>query len=323
MRVNVSLIIPSCNEIQALKELLNSIPDWSNKPAEIIVIDSSQLAFNVPKALKLFLSDNNINLILIKKDNLYPGHARNIGICKARFDTLAFLDTSTHPSKSWLFDGLKIIESDNTEGVWGITSYAADNIKAKIIRASTFGEKPIRTFPGSIIKRQVFAKCGFFIEHTRAGEDGDWIDRATLHQINMSNGTEVLNYEKLSKQKFRDTIKKWFRNYTHSSRLPNSKKQTDLYSYGVAIISIIVAYNWNSVMASWETDSVYYIPNVTKISAATIAMLYIIIRGIWLPLRKGSSVYFLFPINFIAITIVSAFLDATKLSAFVYSKLNK
>ena len=76
-------------------------------------------------------------------------------------------------------------------------------------------------------------------------------------------------------------------------------------------------------MASWKTDSVYYIPNITKISAATIALAYIMIRGIWLPLRKGSSVYFLLPINFIAIVITSAVLDATKISAFIYSKFHK
>ena len=323
MQSRVSLIIPSCNDQQALEELLGSIPDWTKKPAEIIVVDSSQLPFKVSDDFMVFLSNKNINLKLIQKDYLYPGHARNIGIREARFDILAFLDTSTHPSRSWLFDGLKIIEHDNAEGVWGVTTYAADNQKAKIIRAATFGTKPIRTFPGSILKKHVFTQCGLFIEHARAGEDGDWMARAKLHDIKISKGNELLTYKKLNKQKIYDTIRKWFRNYTHSSRLPNAKKQTDLYFYAVSIISIVCAYNWNSVMASWETESVYYIPNVTKISAATIALGYVMIRGIWLPLGKGSLVSFLFPFNFIAITIFSALLDITKISAFIYSKFNK
>ena len=44
-------------------------------------------------------------------------------------------------------------------------------------------------------------------------------------------------------------------------------------------------------------------------------------RGILLPCKKGVSLRFIFPINFIFIALLSGFLDLTKALAFGYSKL--
>ena len=73
-------------------------------------------------------------------------------------------------------------------------------------------------------------------------------------------------------------------------------------------------------MANWYSNSVFYIPHVTKISISLILILYIILRGFLYPLKKGSNLKFLFPFNFIKIVMLSFALDSIKLFAFIYGK---
>ena len=99
---DVSLIIPCQNADTKLFQLFKIIPNWEIIPNEIIVIDSSLEKILIPKDFELFVKEQNIDFLLIYKKNLFPGHARNIGISKAKNSVLAFLDTSTSPSDDWL-----------------------------------------------------------------------------------------------------------------------------------------------------------------------------------------------------------------------------
>ena len=54
-----------------------------------------------------------------------------------------------------------LINKKKTDIVLGTTKYLANNNKEKIIRASTFGSSSIITIPGSLLKRNVFQKCGY------------------------------------------------------------------------------------------------------------------------------------------------------------------
>jgi len=67
----------------------------------------------------------------------------------------------------------------------------------------------------------------------------------------------------------------------------------------------------------------FFIPNVTKISVLIIILTYLFLRGVVLPMRKGASLKFIFPLNFILISLMSFFLDLTKTIAFGYSKFFK
>jgi hypothetical protein len=84
-----------------------------------------------------------------------------------------------------------------------------------------------------------------------------------------------------------------------------------------------VAFNWNAVLASWDSESALYIPNITKISALVIFISYIFIRGIFIPKRKGVSLKFIFPINFLLISFFSGMLDFVKVLAFAFGKFTK
>mgnify|MGYP001158856909 FL=1 len=319
----VSLIIPSQNAETKVHGLLRSIQNWEIIPDEIIVVDSSKNMLSNPKDIEVFTKKLNIKLLIIHEKNLYPGHARNIGIKNSSNTLLAFLDTSTQPSNKWLSSGLDLISAQNTKGVWGSTHYQANSFTSKIFRACTFGAKPIKTIPGTILNKSIFNICGLFIETTRAGEDGDWMSRAELQRIEMSSPEEILEYDQLNFMNISKLIKKWFRNYKHTAKLPFFSAHKSYYYYGMSFVAVLVAYNWNRVLAAWDRESIFFIPNITTISVISILTMYILIRGIILPRKKGVSIGFIFPINFILIFLMSALLDLTKTLAFGYSKFMK
>ena len=323
---SVSLIIPfksDKSEKEKLFTLLRGISNWKAVPNEIIIINTDQEELSFPSDIELFAEQGNINFCIFHQEKNYPGHARNIGICNASNSLLAFLDTSTHPSNDWLFNGLHIINAHNCEGVWGKTKYQAEKFLSKIFRASTYGEKPIQTLPGSILHKNIFKKCGLFVESTRAGEDGDFMSRAKLHNVNVYESKSFLNYDKLDRISFREIIKKWYRNYFHSASMPYIRAHKDIYFYGISFLAIIIAYNWNRIFDPTGIENEFFIPNITKISVLIIFLAYLFIRGVVLPIKKGTPLKFIFPLNLILISFMSFFLDLTKTIAFVYSKFFK
>ena len=320
---NISLIIPCQNAETKLLELLRYVPSWEAIPNEIIIVDSSQKKFLIPEDFELLVKKLNIKLLVIYGDNLYPGHARNIGVVNATNSTLAFLDTSTHPNERWLSSGLNLMRTDNSQGVWGSTYYQADHYMPQIIRACTFGAKPIKTLPGSIFAKNIFDRCGLFIESTRAGEDGDWMSRVDFHKITLSTPQEFLNYDELNYATIKKLLKKWFRNYSFSGKLLLRRSQKDFYFYIISFVAVLTAYNWNRVVASYQEESIYFIPYITRASVLALLVMYILLRGIVIPRKKGVNFRFIFPINFLLISFISFLIDLTKALAFSFSRFIK
>lgn len=319
---DVSLIIPNKNDQDNLSILLSTMLYWKAIPNEIIIINTTENGIFIPNDFKSFCKNKTIGLYILQEKNMYPGGARNIGIKNATNSLLAFLDTSTHPSNDWLSHGLEIIENGNYAGVWGRTYYEANLFISRIFRACTYGEKPIKTFPGSIFHKDVFKNCGLFIESTRAGEDADFMSRVELHNMNITNSENFLKYDKLDRMSFKEVIKKWYRNYFHTAKMPYFRPHKDIYFYGVSLLAIISAYNWNRIVDPTGMENELFIPNITKISILLIILIYLYLRGIYLPLKKGSNLKTIFPFNFIIISFLSAILDLTKILAFAKSKFN-
>tara|TARA_B100002019_G_C21258379_1_gene595245 strand:- start:1368 stop:2351 length:984 start_codon:yes stop_codon:yes gene_type:complete len=323
---SVSLIIPfksDHSEKEKLFTLLRGISNWEAAPNEILIINTDQKQLSFPNDIELFAEQNNINFCIFHHERLYPGHARNIGICNASNSLLAFLDTSTHPSNDWLSNGLHIINNNNYDGIWGKTYYQAEKFLPKIFRASTYGEKPIKTLPGSILHKNVFKKSGLFVESTRAGEDADFMSRAKLHNIKICESENFLHYDKLDKTSFKEIIKKWYRNHSHAASMPYLRAHKDMYFYGISFLAIIIAFNWNRVFDPTGIENDFFIPNITKISVLIIFLAYLSLRGVVIPMRKGASLKFIFPLNFILISLMSFLLDLTKTIAYGYSKFFK
>jgi hypothetical protein len=326
MKLPVSLIIPFHDSShESLDIFLQSLMSWTKLPSEILLIDSSLVKTEIRQDFQIFCHQNHCSLShnFISREILYPGHARNVGIIKANFEYLAFLDVLTIADQIWLENSFKQLQASNTLGLWGMTFYEAFSPKEEIIRAATFGSDAIRTLPGSLMHKDIFKRCGYFLEHVRAGEDADWIKRVELHQINLEKSNQVVSYSGLLGFTYKSVLKKWFRNYRSASDLPYISRHKDLYFYSISLGLIVLAYNWNWFWLDWQSTEQFYLPNITKISALAVLIFYIFMRGGLLPMRKGVRWRFLLPFNIFRVSALSASIDLIKLSAFVSSKFNK
>ena len=323
----ISLIIPFHDEENEIKIMLDGLVDWSKLPDEIIVINTSKSNRDefLQKYIDFFM-ERNISMIILNAPEKFPGEARNIGIRKSSCEYLAFLDSKTLPNNNWLEKSLKESSHKNVEALLGRTVYEATSVFEKNIKLSTFGVNPLTTLPGSLIKKELFSRVGQFVEHVRAGEDGDWIGRLKLQKINYSNSPEILMYQGLKKMDFLSLVKKWFRNYLASTQLPHLKAHKDIYFYFIGFALLLLAFNWNNLsydpnISGWNTESIFYIPDITKTIFALLIIIYFFVRAIFLPMKKGATLFDLLPLNFLIVFIISLVLDTTKIAAFLIGRM--
>jgi len=327
MSAKVSLVIPNQNSNDKLSLLLNCIIDWDTFPNEIVIIDSSSSKLITHDHFDRFCQLNKINLKILHKKNLYPGAARNIGIKESANSLVGFLDVLTLPHPKWLSDSLREFSDESVDGVWGYTEYQTSNRFEEIVRAATYGVLPVKTLPGSLIKKNTFSYSGLFIESTRAGEDSDWIARVNLHCLNFKDSSYPTAYSGLKGLSLVALIKKWYRNYLFGSKLPYLNAHKGIYFYAAGISLLVIAFNWNSLsynagMNGWDLSSPTYIPNVTKISFALLSSLYFLVRGIYIPRLKGVPWKFLLPVNIFPLIFISLILDVVKTFSFIKARLS-
>ena len=149
------------------------------------------------------------------------------------------------------------------------------------------------------------------------------MSRADFHKITLPSPEEFLNYDELNYMTIKKLLKKWFRNYSFSGKLAHHGSQKDLYFYIISFAAVLTAYNWNRIAASYQEDSIYFIPYITRASVLGVLVIYMVLRGIVIPKKKGVNFTFIFPINFILISLISFLVDLTKALAFGYSKVIK
>ena len=313
----VSIVIPFKGKVRQINKLLISILKQSYLPSEIIIININNYNLILNVKLNNLFSLNNINIKIINKENAFPGSARNSGILEASNDFIGFLDLNTIPHIKWLEYGINLLKNTNNAGVWGYTYYDANSHKEQLIRSSTFGIKPIKTLPGTIINKNFIQITGLFINTVRAGEDTDWILRLELHKILMFKNIYPSKYIGLLGFSYKMLFKKWYRNYFSASYLPYLSEQKSLYLFIFSFFLIFIAFCWNWIIAGWRLESFFYIPNVTKIVLLIFSCFIIVFRSFILPIRKGIKINFLLPFNFIFIFFISIILDLIKLYAFI------
>jgi len=324
---NITLIIPFNNETLDICNLLNEIGNWTLYPDEIIVVNSSDKQANSEILnFNSFFATKNIIFKVINAPNSYPGRSRNTGITQSESKFVCFLDAKTIPENDWLESGINLLKSKELKLVWGKTFFQAKTRLEKNIRTSTYGLKPLNTLPGSIMRREVFNSVGLFVNDVRAGEDGDWISRIRLHNINTKPGERHVHYSGLINMSIIDLLKKWFRNYYACTKLPHVQSHKDIYFYFISLLLILIAFNWNnlsydSTISGWNTESFLYIPNITKVSMALVFFPYFLYRAFYLPIQKGQKFSNLIYGNFAFVFLISLMLDITKSLAFLFGRL--
>ncbi|MDC0853709.1 glycosyltransferase family A protein [Candidatus Pelagibacter sp.] len=326
MKKKLSLIVPALSTDPYIEDIIVNILNWTILPSQIVIVNSSDKDYRIENDLKKRLKKKKIKLTMINKKNLFPGAARNAGILKSSNEYIAFLDVNTLPySRDWLKINFDYMIKNNLDGIFGKTYYSTNSYIENIIRASTYGKAYLRTIPGSIFKRKlVLSSVGVFNSESRAGEDTDWLKRVQKTNLKTADCKIPVYYKGLYNSTFSSIIKKWIRNYFYSENLPHLTAQKNFYLFFLFFIGFLFVFNWNysslCILNSEcikQTNKIIVIPHVTKIFLFLSVMIYTIARGVYLPLKKKIKLNFIFPINFLLITIFSFILDLVKTMTFL------
>ena len=178
----VSVIIPSFNAQETIKECLESFLDQTYKNFEIIVVDDGSTD-NTPEIVKRY----PVKLLKIKHSG--ASHARNVGIKEARGKFIVFADSDGKYSKNYLKRIVHPLKDPSIGGSIGFPRYnwvIKDNLLVKyqtfkwlvtneLVRA---GKRSVRG--AWAYRREVFDKIGMFDETMKIGEDVDLANRAKI-----------------------------------------------------------------------------------------------------------------------------------------------
>lgn len=316
----ISLIIPVQNDQNLLHAVLDAILAQGIKPSELLVIDSSDRAFEIDGAIRESFADVGIELRYLHSEPLNPGAARNLGVQQSTGELIAFLDVKTVPPPNWLEEAAMQVEYSAEMGAFGRTFYAANSRLEKWVRAATYGVNPIVTIPGSLFKREVFSIVGSFLPAIVAGEDTDWILRARLHGLALSTSSPAkLTYVGLIGMKFSSLLSKWLRNYRACRDVPYLSDHKAIYLLLFNLLVIFVALNWNAAIAHWNESSPVYVSHITKLTVGTILVLYAGYRGFYLPMHRGVLASYLLPWQWVFVVGVGFAVDVVKVIAFLPS----
>lgn len=319
--VDISVIIPSNHSHYELLRIVRAVCCQTVKPAELVIVDSSGEDSAYTEQIYELCAANCIKLIYEPRVHSLPGNARNIGLGRANADLIAFIDVQTIPRPNWLQSTLNLFDDLDIDGVFGATIFTAETTFEILVRDSFYGALPRKTLPGSIFRRRVFQHAGQFIDWVRAGEDTEWLLRLELLKIPVvfpSIGS--IDYIGLIGLDKKAILKKWYRNYAAARDLPHFFPQKLLLWLVFYPLLILLAFNWNYLIADWRMDSPLYIGHVTKIVSIMPVLAYVLLRGLVLPLHRGVVIGKLFPIRLLAIALVCAIADATKVLVFSLPK---
>ncbi len=161
----------------------------SSPVRHIIVINGSELP--LPHIL---FQHEKLSYILVDKECSTPGLARNIAFNHVSHGFIAFLDAKTIPSENWLNHILKISHSNSSISQIGAVSYSSTRLWHYPLLCATYGFRSMSSLPGSIIHYSALHTNGYFLPRFRAGEDIDWLWRASQHNIFSQGNTPALTY---------------------------------------------------------------------------------------------------------------------------------
>ena len=78
------------------------------------------------------------------------------------------------------------------------------------------------------------------------------------------------------------------------------------------------SYKWNAVVAGWIEDSPLYFPHITKIYLSSVFLIAVLIRGVYMPLKRDVDLNFLLPTRWILIGLIGVGLDLAKAPGYAF-----
>jgi hypothetical protein len=251
----------------------------------------------------------------------YPGHARNIGVKAAQCKWIAFIDCRTLPEIDWLEKCSNAASENNAEIVIAARICEADTNFKRVLRAATYGCAAHQSLAGSLALKDVFEQSGGFISDVRSGEDIEWMQRIDSLRIKSTCiKVPVIKYHGLP-ESLMTAMMKWHEYAASKANHEIRNYQKQLYLFILLFMSFELIHNWNALFAGWNKNSIYYVPNITKIFMAVLFLGYIFFRGIVRPMRVKVKLSYLLPWHWLEIIFVGLCLDLAKGPGLIWGAL--
>lgn len=219
--MTVSIIIPTYNEKEVIKDCLKSLENQTYKDFEVIVVDdgSADKTYEVFQNLKFQIS----NLKFLTQNHLGAGQARNLGVSKSIGQVLVFVDADMTFDQDFIKNLISPILEGKVNGTFSKDEIVSNwnNVWARCWNINEGWEGKLRhpkNYPDhqpvfrAILKSE-FDKVGGF---TSGGYDDDWslskklgyeamaVSNAIFYHKNPDNLIEIFNHAKwVAKRKYK------------------------------------------------------------------------------------------------------------------------
>jgi glycosyltransferase involved in cell wall biosynthesis len=192
--MKISVIIPVYNAEKYLKKSVESAIN-QEETGEVILIEDCSPDNSLNECKKIASKHQKVKLYQHQdKGNHGAGASRNLGIKKAKYDYIAFLDADDYYSKNRFKKARKIFSTESTvDGIYEAVATKYENNEAKNNWTKNGGKnittikqkiKPEKLFEklimggyghfhlnSLVVKKRVFTKVGFFNEKLRISQD--------------------------------------------------------------------------------------------------------------------------------------------------------
>lgn len=270
--VYFSIIIPLFNKQNHIENTIKSVLNQTYTNYEIIVINDGSTDESVSKVLEF--KDSRIQLYNQKNQGV--AIARNLGIEKAKYDYIAFLDADDLWMENHLETLNTLIQDFPNAGIYA-SRYQLIFKEGKVtvpkfkgIATDFYGIVPdyfdaslnyaVTTSSSIVVPKSVFEEIGIFKPNITSGEDVDmWIRIATKYTVAISNKiTASYNHyiqNSLSKISILEHKIKNFTDYKLEEQAnPSLKKYLDLYRMEYALQYKIAGAKVNSLQLYSDID---------------------------------------------------------------------
>ena len=189
----VSVIIPTYNREAFLQRSINSVDKQSLPCAEIIVVDDGSTD-NSSVLLATIKENSRTPVVTIRTENRGVAAARNLGVKKARYNIISFLDSDDHWNRKKIEKQYSTFKNQNT--------YQICHTKEKWLRRGVHLNQKLKHIPrqGDIfshclelcgvgmstvmMEKELFVQFGGFDETMRCCEDYDlWLRVSSKHEF--------------------------------------------------------------------------------------------------------------------------------------------
>ena len=201
----VTIIIPTYNYAEYVREAVVSVIGQTYRPIEIIVVDDGSQD-NTREVLAEFINAGKIHYIY--QDNKGLAAARNTGLRSSGGEYISFLDADDLMDEKKIEIQARYLDQHPECGVtFSDFRFFKDNDRSNLIKPPVHhsGELTLRDFirgnfmpvHTTLVRQDVFKKAGYFDESLRECEDSDLWIRAMMAGIRFFYMDQVLAFYRL------------------------------------------------------------------------------------------------------------------------------